>query len=249
MTSTIPAKSPAADPITTGAVIAGSPEIGTDRTRALRQVLGAIALPIAFLLQLVANSTYAIAVGDGVGDQGTSAQTLQFYAAHPVALNIATMCALVGSLLAIPGLLAGMKLLRGSILALVAVVLMIAGYVSYFGVNFTNWDTLALAQTAPERADVLDASMAQGTPMVFFLLFVAGNLLGTLLLGIALIGSRRVPWVAGALVIGWPVGHVTNLLVGSEWFAVAGGALEVAGLVMVASAVLRTPASDWAARG
>lgn len=224
-------------------------DLPPDRTVAVRRTCGAILLPLAFALQLVCNVTYAIAVGDGVGDQGTSSQTLDFYAAHPGALHVATMLALVGSLLAIPGLLAALKLLRGSILALVAVVLMIAGYVSYFGVNFTNWDTLALAQTAPERADVLDASMAQGAPTVFFLLFVVGNLLGTLLLGIALIRSRRVPWVAGVLVIGWPVGHVTNLLVGSEWFAVAGGALEVAGLVMVAAAILRTPDSEWAAQG
>lgn len=226
-----------------------APVIGADRTAALRRVCGALCLPAAFVLQMVCNATYALAVGGGVGDQGTSAQTLAFYAAHPVAMNIATLSALWGSMLAVPGLIAAMKLLRGSVLALVAVVLMIAGYISYFGVNFTNWDTSALAAVAPDHPEVLDATMSQSAPTVFFLLFVAGNLLGTLLLGIALIGSARVRWIAGALVIGWPVGHVINLVVGNEWFAVAGGALQVAGLVIVAAAILRTPAADWAARG
>ncbi|BCW49613.1 hypothetical protein [Arthrobacter sp. StoSoilB13] len=40
-----------------------------------------------------------------------------------------------------------------------------------------------------------------------------------------------------------------NIIVGNEWFAVAGGALEIVGLTLVAAAVWRLTNADWVARG
>lgn len=65
----------------------------------------------------------------------------------------------------------------------------------------------------------------------------------------AVILSRDLPWWAGALILGWPVRHVVNLVVGNEWFAVAGGALQVAGLCLLAARALRTPDARWASLG
>ncbi|MDR6684691.1 hypothetical protein J2Y41_000238 [Arthrobacter sp. 1088] len=65
--------------------------------------------------------------------------------------------------------------------------------------------------------------------------------------------ERQHPWPrgrwAGALIICWTIGHVINIIVGNEWFAVAGGALEIVGLTLVAAAVWRSTNADWVARG
>ena len=131
---------------------------------------------------------------------------------------------------------------------------MIAGYACYLGIALTTFDGAALAQVAQSHPDaplaaVLDT--AQSTPFFapFFLLFVIGNLVGTLLLGIAVMLSGILPRYAGALIMCWTVGHVINIAGGGELFAVAGGALEIAGLVVIAAAALRTSDAEWAARG
>ncbi|MFT4260508.1 hypothetical protein [Microbacterium sp.] len=224
-------------------------------TTRFRRVTGAVALPTAFLAQLVCNSIYAwTSTSSGLSDTGSTADAYAFYALFPAEMMVATMFALVGVLLAIPGLLAALHVLRPARprLALWAVVLMIAGYICYFGVVFTNFDTLALATAHIDAADALDASTTRALAVPFFLLFVAGNLLGTLLLGLAVIlggGRIGVPRWAGALIMGWTVGHLINIFGGGEWFAVAGGALEVTGLIVLARAALRLSDVEWARRG
>jgi hypothetical protein len=223
-----------------------------DPTVGFRRISSAIALPAAFACQLVANTLYAQAVASsGLSDAGPGSETLEFYARFPGELQAATLLALVGSLLAIPGLLGALRLIRPRKprLGLWAIGLMIAGYVCYFGVNTTNFATLALAQLRPDAGDVAEATQNFPTAMPVFIVFVIGNLGGTLLLGIAVILTRDLPWYAGALVIGWPVGHIVNLVGGGEWFAVAGGALEVVGLGILAGIALRTTNAVWAARG
>jgi hypothetical protein len=74
-----------------------------------------------------------------------------------------------------------------------------------------------------------------------FLLFVLGNLVGTLLLGLALLRSRRVPLWTAAEVLAWPPLHVTGLVAGSEWFEVAGAALQAVGLAATGSRLLTAP--------
>lgn len=55
---------------------------------------------------------------------------------------------------------------------------------------------------------------------------------------------------AGVAVLGWPVGHILNVFVGlGEWFAVAGGVLEVVDLCALTAVALRTTNALWAARG
>lgn len=229
--------------------------IAPDPTVGFRRRLAAVALPLAFVCQLVCNALYASAsTSSGMSDTGSSADALAFYAAFPGEMVTAIMFALVGSLLAIAGLPAALRVLRPARprLAMWAVGLMIAGYASYFGINFSGFGDLALATGGVDAGPALDAAPGWGAP--FFLLFVAGNLVGTLLLGLAvLLAGRtraiRVPWWAGLLIMGWTAGHLVNIVVGNEWFAVAGGALEVAGLALVAAAALRTSDADWASRG
>jgi hypothetical protein len=223
----------------------------TDPTAGFRRIGGAIALPLAFACQVVCNALYAQASMSGATDTGTGAETLEFYGRFAAQAHVMTVFALAGSLIAIPGLLAALRVLRPRKprLGLWAVTLMIAGYVCYFGVVTTNFDTIALAALHPDAGDAIDAVQTMPGALAVFLVFVVGNLVGTLLLGIAVILCRDTPWYAGALIIGWPVGHVINLLGGGEWFAVAGGALEVVGLCVVAAVALRLGNARWVARG
>lgn len=222
-----------------------------DRTVAFRRISGAVALPLAFAFQLACNTLYAVAATRTGGDEGTGEESLRFFAAHADAMLAATILALVGCLLAVPGVLAALRVLRVGrpALALSAAVLMIAGYVAYFGINMTNFYSLALAELAPDAGAAVDAVTANPAALPFFLLFVIGNLLGTLLLGLAVVMSPTLPWWSGVLIMCWTIGHVVNILGGGEWFAVAGGALEVAGLCVLTASALRTPDAVWAARG
>ena len=215
-------------------------------TARFRHVATALALPGAFVLVLASNVLYAVASTGNAGDTGTGAQTIEFYREHTDALRAATLLAMLGCLLAVPGLLAALRWVfpHKPRLGLWSVVLMVAGYISYFGIVTTNFDTVALARsplTAEEAGDILEhGAMAEPLALAFFALFVVGNLLGTALLGLAVILARGLPTVAGVLVLGWPVGHALNVFAGlGEWFAVGGGALEIAGFAWLA----------WRARG
>lgn len=57
------------------------------------------------------------------------------------------------------------------------------------------------------------------------------------------------PWGAGLLIMGWTLGQVINIVGAGEWFAVAGGVLEVAGLLILAAATLRLTDAEWIRRG
>ncbi|MDN5725836.1 MAG: hypothetical protein L0G99_07900 [Propionibacteriales bacterium] len=228
-----------------------------DPTTRIRRIGGALALPLAFALQLICNARYAwVSTESGLSDTEGNAETLEFYARYPGSVVAMSALAMVGVLIMIPGLLTALRVLRLARprLALSAVAVMIVGYVCYFGILIMNFSTVGLAEFSRAQpgagvAAMLDAAPSAPIMMVFFGLFVLGNLVGTLLLGLAVLTSRVVPWWAGLLIMGWPVGHMINLLGGGEWFAVAGGLLEVTGLAIVALAALRTSDSDWAARG
>lgn len=224
-----------------------------DPTVRFRRVTGAVALPLALMLQLACNTVYAIvSTESGLSDLGAPEETLEFYGRYPGQFTVAIIFAMLGGLVMIPGLLTALRILRPykPRLALWAVVMMIAGYVCYFGIAMSGFDTLALA-FASLPPEVVPATMEQSSAAIpFFIMFVIGNLLGTALLALAVLLSRGLPRWAGVLIFGWPVGHVINVFLGGgEWFAVAGGALEICGLLVLAGVALRTDDRQWRQRG
>lgn len=71
-----------------------------------------------------------------------------------------------------------------------------------------------------------------------YIVFIVGNLIGTPVIGMALLRSRVVP-VWGAIgVIAWAPFHVTGLVFGSEWFEVVGALLQAVGFATVGAALL-----------
>ncbi|WP_223694929.1 hypothetical protein [Leifsonia poae] len=224
----------------------------SDPTVGFRRRAGAIALPLGIGGQLVANAVYATVTMSGLGDTGSGAETLEFYRRYATEMQVASVAAMLGALLLVPGLLAAVRVLRTTKprLSLWAGGLMLAGYLCYFGVVASNSLTVALAQAHLAAGPALDAAQTMWSSIPLFLVFVVGNIGGTALLGIAVLLSRSaVPRIAGVLILAWPLAHVTGLIVGSEWIEVAGGSLEVIGLCFLTAAALRTPNDEWVRRG
>jgi hypothetical protein len=154
---------------------------------------------------------------------------------------------MIGCLLIIPAVLTALSLARQSRLAFVGGSLMIAGYVCYFGVLLSNMMIIAMAEHGGPLEDfaaVIDASQSDASTAWVFPIFIAGNLLGTLLFAIGLLRSRTVPIWAAILIMLWPPLHITGLFVlGSEVPEIIGAVLQAIGFAGVAAAVLR--GSGW----
>ncbi|MEV7006932.1 hypothetical protein [Streptosporangium sp. NPDC051022] len=210
--------------------------------RSLPLALALFAAPWGFV---VANGAYAWATRAGGGD-GTGAEALALAAAHPGLYRLGTVAAMLGSLLMVPAVLGVRRLLAGRSpkLGFLGAVLTAGGYICYFGVALSGITEVAMAEHGGPLQDyaiVLDNSQSDASTLWVFLLFVLGNLVGTLLLGLALLRSRAVPTWAAAAVLAWPPLHVTGLVVGSEWFEVAGALLQAAGLVVTGLRLLASP--------
>lgn len=232
--------------------VAGTPLVtpAAQPTTRFRRRAGAAALVLAPWGFVGANASYAWATRHG-GDDLTGAHALALARAHPTALHVCLVLGMLGCLLVVPALLAAMRLLRATTprLSLFAGCAMIAGYCCYLGVFTQSYVIIAMADRGGPVRDytaVLDASQSDLTGTWAFVLFAFGNLVGTLLLAIAMYRSRRVVPVWAALgVAAWPVLHVTGLVAGSEWFEVVGGILQAAGFAAMALLVLRTRDEVW----
>jgi hypothetical protein len=192
---------------------------------------------------LVANAAYFLAIRDG-GSDATGEGSLALAAQHPTLLRVATVAVMLGGILVVPAVLGAFRLAPLSRLVTVGGSLMVAGYICYAGIAASGFTTFALAErVAPVPGDgaVLDAAMTDPWGVWAFLLFVAGNLLGTLLLSVGLARSGAVPMWAAALIGCWPVLHVVGLVFfGNEAPQVLGAALQAAGFLACAAVLHRT---------
>jgi hypothetical protein len=221
-----------------------------DPTVKFRRVAGAIALPIGILLQAASNAVYSLITMNG-GSDATGAGALELVSSYPTQSHLAVTLSVIGSMLIVAGVPAALRVLRPARprLSLVGGILMMAGYIAYFGIVFSTTLHIALAATDVDAAAAIDASQDNVWSFPFMILFIVGNILGTFLLGLAVLLSKQLPTVAGVLIMAWPVLHIIGLIAGTEWFAVAGATLETIGLVILAMAALRTSDAEWAHRG
>ena len=212
-------------------------EARTMRTRRVSQGLALLLAPWAFV---VANAGDVITSVPGQDDT-TPRGALLIAAAHPSAEKWFTLAAMVGCLLLVPAVLGAMGLLRvrAARLSLVGGALMIVGYICYFGLLFQGYATVALAEHGGASAGniaVQDHTVNQGFFVVVALTFVLGNLVGTFLLGLALVRAHVVPRWAALCILTWPVLHV----LGGPWGEVVGAAVEAIGLGVVGVHLLRS---------
>ncbi|MBE3008941.1 hypothetical protein IL992_07025 [Microbispora sp. NEAU-D428] len=191
---------------------------------------------------VVANAAYAWATRDG-GSDATGAEALALTAAHPAQMRLATVAAMLGSLLMVPAVLGARRLLadRSRRLGFLGATLMAGGYICYFAVVFGGITVDVMARRGGPLADyaaVVDGAQSDPSAVWVFLLFVLGNLVGTLLLGLALLRARVVPLWAAAGIMAWPPLHVIGLVAGTEWFEVAGALTQAVGLAATGARLL-----------
>ena len=86
---------------------------------------------------------------------------------------------------------------------------------------------------------MIDADQGDPWTAWVFPIFVLGNLLGTLLFAIGLLGSGAVPAWSAILIMLWPPLHVIGLIIGGEVLEVGGAVLQAIGFAGIAAAVLR----------
>lgn len=220
----------------------GQKSVTVQRTDRLRRAGLALALLTAPWGLLVANATYAWITRHG-GSDLTAEDALALASAHPSSFRFATVAALLGSVLMVPAALGAMRVIgdRLTRLALVGGVLLAAGYICYFGAVLENTTTLAMADRGGPIDDytaVLDSSISHPSTVWVYIVFIVGNLIGTPIIGAALLRSRVVPAWGAIGVIAWAPFHVVGLILGSEWFEVVGALLQAIGFATVAAALL-----------
>jgi hypothetical protein len=216
-------------------------EIAPMRTSTMRRVGCAIAMVLAPWGFVVANTAYLLAIRDG-GSEDTGAETLALYGAHPGLVHMAVLGGMLGCLLLVPAVMGAFRLAPASRLALIGGSLMVAGYICYAAVLNTSLGTLALAQAdgPGDFAAVVDDTQADVWGVWVFLLFVVGNLIGTVLFAVGLLRSRIAPAWAAVAIMTWPPLHVIGLaFFGNEVPQVIGAVLQAIGFAGSAVALFR----------
>ena len=212
-------------------------------TSGVRRLGSAAAMVLAPWGFVVTNACYAYAIRNG-GSDATGADALALaVATPPLLMRVLLTAGMIGCLLLIPAVLGAFRLAPTSRLVLAGGSLMIAGYVGYFAVLHSNFMVLAMAARGEPMADyaaVIDAGQAEPWSTWVFLLFVAGNLVGTALFAIGLLRSREVPAWAALGILAWPPFHVVGLaLFGNEVPQVIGAVLQAVGFAGCAAVLAR----------
>jgi hypothetical protein len=211
---------------------------GLHRTRGVLTAAAMFLAPWGFV---VTNSGYAWTIRNG-GSDSTGAEALELVAPQPDLFRLIVVAGMLGCLLLVPAVLGTMRLASRSWLVFVGGSLMVGGYICYLGVLLTNMLTIAMAEHGGPIADfaaVIDASESDPWTSWVFLLFIVGNLLGTLLFALGLLRSTSVPSWTAILIMLWPPLHVTGLVVGNELFEVTGAVLQGVGFAAIGTQVLR----------
>lgn len=208
------------------------------RTAGMRRFGSVVAMVLAPLGFLTANTAYMLAVWNGGSDQ-TGAEALELYANHLSLVYLGITAAIVGSLLITPAVLGIWRLAPASRTVVVGGSMMIVGYIAYLGINMMTWVDVAMVERGGPMdvfAEVIDK--AQANPYAFWVmtLFVLGNIPGTIVLAIGLLRARTVPRWPALAILAWPVCHVIGLIFfPNEVLQVLGAALQLAGFAYLAA--------------
>jgi Domain of unknown function (DUF4386) len=210
------------------------------------RLLIAIALPIGPLGVTVARGIMPY----WTNDDGRT--IVEKSAAHPDLLNASAWLMLV----LFPPLLLGMLVLgyvarRGApVLATVGAGLSFLAYADWGVAGDSDYTVLTMHDAGFDVDTiyrVVDAGYAHPVATVSGLGWVAGHILGMILLGIALYRARVVArWVGIALAVSQPIHLISAIIVPSRLLDVTlGWGLTTVGFVMVSVAIARMPDDEW----
>lgn len=163
--------------------------------------------------------------------------------AQPEQQSAVLWLAYIGVLTLVPGLIAAAGIAKAGAPRLTtwAVALAVPGYLSlgmFVGADHLLWG----ATTAGLTADQAVAVVAAGHPVIDVALgvFVLGHVIGTVLLGLALLRSGRIPaWAAWAIAVSQPLHFVALVVFGSPQLDFFAWSLTAVGMAVVAREVLK----------
>ncbi|TCN41699.1 hypothetical protein EV644_10481 [Kribbella orskensis] len=209
------------------------------RTATTRRVGLALAMFLAPWLIVGAEVGHAVTTLHG-GDDLEPSGDLALTGEHLTLDRWASLAALAGALLLVPAVLGVMRLVRvrAARLGLVGGVLTAAAYVCYFAMVFQGFTTAAMVKaggSTSQNVTVLQAVLDEPLTRWVYLLFVLGNLLGTFLLGLALVRAHTANRLAGFGLMAWPVFHAISF----PFSDVIGTAVQAIGFGLAAMALLR----------
>lgn len=180
----------------------------------------------------------------------TPAVAVAKIAAHPTSERLVLWLTLVAMLTLVPGALAAVRLAsrRAPVLAALAALLLIPAYLSLFGIALVDEVGITAANgtvgvgTVGQIATLVNEFP---TTTVFSALFVAGHVIGSILLAIALRRARRVG-LAGCLILGisQPV-HFLAAVSGNHPLDLIGWGMTAVGMAFAARALTRLANDEW----
>lgn len=176
--------------------------------------------------------------------EGTAA-TLAAVEAHPSRQSAVIWLAYVGILALVPGLFAAARVCRDAAPRMTtwALALAVPGYLSLS--IFVGYDQLLWSLAASDLSTTEALAVAQAVhPAVDVSIgvFVLGHVIGTVLLGLAMLRSGRVPaWAGWAIAVSQPLHFVATVILGSPEVDFIAWGLTAVGMAMVARALLKLP--------
>ncbi|MEZ0580044.1 DUF4386 family protein [Nocardioides sp. MH1] len=173
-------------------------------------------------------------------------------AQHQTAENVAVWFGFIGMLALVPAVLAVGKVARRESprLAAAGVALLVPGYLVIGWLVASDAAALfAVRKGLP--ADVVADAYADLHPSALIAggVFVVGHVVGTVLLGCALLRGTAVPrWAAIVVVVAQPLHFVAAVIVSSHTLDLVAWGGNAVGFAVVAGAMLRMSDEEWAAR-
>lgn len=176
---------------------------------------------------------------------GDTAATLDAVEAHTGRQSAVIWLSYLGILTLVPGLFAAARVCRDTAPRMTAwaLGLTVPGYLS-LGI-FVGYDQLlwSLAEADLSASDALAVAEAVHPAVdVSVGVFVLGHVIGTVLLGLAMLRSGRVPaWAAWAIAVSQPLHFVATVILGSPEVDFIAWSMTAVGMAMVARAMLNLP--------
>ena len=163
--------------------------------------------------------------------------------AHPGQQSAVLWLAYIGILTLVPGLFAAARVCRDASPRLTAwaLALSVPGYLSLgmvVGSDHLLWSATHASLSGTDAAAVIDA----GHPSIEVAIgvFVLGHVIGTVLLGLALLRSGRIPaWAGWAIAVSQPLHFIATVILGSPQVDFVAWSLTAIGMAVVAREVLK----------
>jgi hypothetical protein len=215
---------------------------GADLRQASR-VLAALILPIGPLA--VAGLRYVLPYFSASTSRETAADVLAAQGRQSAVLWLG----LIATFTLLPGVLAVGRLTRRGApkLTAAAMLLVVPGYLA---LSYMIGSDLVLWTGARAGLDIsLLTSLAETihpTSNIAVAVFVLGHVIGTVLLGLALLRSRTVPgWAAIVTVIAQPLHFVALVILGSRELDIFAWAANGVAFAVVGYVIVKTPDDEW----